>query len=219
MNPSKVSLGGGGIIVVGLAIYQSIAPQSRQLGPKGCLIAFLSAIIFSQLWHGLTVFRGMHPRFVVRHPKQELWTGPIPSPGVGYYFEVFNPSKNESLESVKAHLISIDSREINNLPVPLHIRHKLYETTETEVSLAAGDTVGFDLVTGPYNNLGTVVVPHVVAGATGVTKCSPISGNKCRLTVRVFAKDCPPQDVSFEVWVEDKFLRCEPCQIYVMGAL
>jgi len=119
------------------------------------------------------------------------------------------------LEAVKAQLMSIDTREVNNLPVPLHVRHKLYETTETEVSLASEDTVGFDLVTGPFNNLGPVIIPHVVGGFAGVAKGSRISGNKCRLTVRVFAKNCPTQDVSFEVWVEDKFLRCEPCQTYV----
>lgn len=215
---SKVALGGGTGVVVGWGVYQTIA--THPLSPKASVIVFLLAVISAQLWHGLLQFRMSHPRFMIRHPKQQLWDEPRIR-GVGYYFEVVNPSEDESLESVKAELVSIDTREINNLPIPLHIRHKLYSTSETEVSIAPGGVAGFDIVTGPDNNPRSqqqVLVPCVMGGARGIVSSVPISGARCRMAVRVMAKNCPFQEVSFDVWVEERFLRCEPCSMFVMAA-
>jgi hypothetical protein len=40
-----------------------------------------------------------------------------------------------------------------------------------------------------------------------------------RLKIRVTARNCPPQDLDLELWVEDNFLRCVPRQIFAMEAI
>src|ERR1051325_1575689 len=95
---SRVALGGGATIIVAGGIYQ--VTSSHPLAPPGSVIVFLLAMVFAQLWHGLKQFRQNHPRFVIWHPKQQLWDE-LGRRGVGYCFEISNPSNYESLESVK----------------------------------------------------------------------------------------------------------------------
>ena len=93
------------------------------------------------------------PPFQIGHPKCHFWneTERRGSTGVGYYFEVGNSSATESLESLGAQLIALDPPAIGTpagtLPVPLHIRHKLYATNETEISVPLNGVAAFDIAT------------------------------------------------------------------------
>lgn len=215
---SKLVLGGGGTLIVALAIYQSVAP--KPLPPSTCVIVFLAAIICAEIAHGLRSFERMHPPFRAIHPKLQFWneTSHRGSTGTGYYFEVHNPSKTESLESVGAQLISIDPKSIVNLPIPLHIRHKLYATSETQITIPPDGIAGFDIVTGPDHNEHSqsfVLVPCVVGGDRGITNSFQIPKCRHRLVIRVTSKSYVSY-LECEVWVEDNFLRCEPRDTYIM---
>jgi hypothetical protein len=110
--------------------------------------------------------------------------------------------------------------EIKTFPLPLHIRNKDYQISET--SVASGETVGFDIATGPdhnSNSQGQVLIPCVIVGDRGTVKSATISGRRCHLAVRVYAKNCPPKDVEFDLWVENNFLRCEPSGTFAMAEL
>lgn len=100
---SKVALGGGGVLVVGLAIYQGATGDS--LVPKYVYwIVLVLSIVGAQFWHGLLQFRRMNPPMRVVHPRQQFWgmEEQRGTTGIGYFFEVLNASHSESLESVKA---------------------------------------------------------------------------------------------------------------------
>jgi hypothetical protein len=212
---SKLALSGG-MVIISVLIIEWVTGQTL---PRSWHIAAIGlAVIGAQLWHGLGQFGQTHPPFQIGHPKHHFWNEAERrgSTGMGYYFEVFNPSAIESLESLRAQLVAIDPPEISNLPIPLHIRHKLYATNETEISVAPRGVAEFDIATGPDHNDNSqrqVLVPCVVAGDRGVVKAAPISNARHRLTIRVMARNYS-KDLGLEVWVEDGFLRCEPLQAF-----
>jgi hypothetical protein len=217
---SKLVLGGGGTLIVALAIYQSVAP--KPLAPTICIVVFLSAIICAEIWHGLRQFERTHPPFRIGYPRQQFWdeSERRGSTGMGYYFEVFNPSTTGSVESVVAQLVAIDPPDVNNLPMPLHVRNKLYATNEITISIPPNGVAGFDIVTGPDHNENSqkqVLIPCVVGGDRGIKKAVPISNARHRLTIRIMSQN-HFKDLNLEVWVEGNFLRCEPCQTYVIEA-
>ena len=136
---------------------------------------------------------------------------------MGYYFQVFNLSLSESLESVKAQLISIDPNEVNALlPLPLHIRHKDWRTVETSINPGASE--GFDIATGPGRDTEPqpIKIPCIMDGDRGIVNAAPIPNARYKIRIRVSAKHCPKQDLDLEVWVENNFLRCETRQIFAM---
>lgn len=214
---SKLALSGG-VAIIAVLIVEWVSGQSLQKGWH--IAAVVVAVIGAQFWHGLVQFGQTHPPLRIVYPKQQFWNEGERrgSTGMGYYFEVLNPSETESLESVRAQLVAIEPPDVGNLPIPLHIRHKSYTPNETEISIPPAGVAGFDVVTGPDHNNNSqrqVNIPCVVAGDRGVTMAAPISGARHRLTIRVMAKNYF-KDLEFEVWVEDNFLRCEPRQTYVM---
>lgn len=217
---SKIALGGGSLAILLLSLYQGV---SEKTVPWYYFVAVVVAsVVFAQFWHGLMQFNEKNPPFQIGYPKQQFWneaekSGPV---GMGYYFEVFNPSDSRSLRDVGAELVAIDPPDIGNLPVPLHIRHKNYTPHVTEVNLAPLGTAGFDLATGPDHNNGSqrqVLIPCVMAGANGVVPAAQISRARHHLTIRVKAEHYS-RDIEFDIWVEDGFLRCVPCQSYVLEA-
>ena len=135
---------------------------------------------------------------------------------MGYYFQVTNLSDAESLESVKAQLISIDPDEVKVLPLPLHIRHKDWRTIEASIN--PGSSEGFDIVTGPDHNTTSqgVVIPCIVEGDRGFVNVARIPNARYRLRIMITARNCPPEFLNLELWVENNFLRCVPREIFAM---
>jgi len=160
------------------------------------------------------------PRMRIDHPQQQFWglEERRGSSGMGYYFQVFNLSDAESLESVSAHLVSMEPDELKILPLPLHIRHKDWRTVEASIN--PGSSGGFDIATGPDHDTTAqgMVIPCITDGDRGIVNVARIPNARYRLKIRVTAKDCPPQDLDLELWVENNFLRCVPRQIFAMGA-
>lgn len=211
---SKLALSGSLAIILVVLIEWG---TGHSLSRNWHIAAIILAVIAAQLWHGLVQFERMHPPFRVIHPKQQFWDE-ANRKGLGYYFEVSNPSDTGSLESVRAQLIAIEPADVSNLPIPLHIRHKLYSTSETEISIGPRGVVGFDIATGPDHGeicQKQVLIPCVVGGDKGVIMCAQIPHTRHHLTIRVTARNYY-RDIELDVWVEDNFLRCEPRQTYVM---
>lgn len=118
---------------------------------------------------------------------------------------------SSSLECVRAELVSIDPAVIDILPFPLHIRHINYCIAETFIN--PGCSRKFDLATGPDHNTVSqpvIVIPCIMGGDRGfVMNGAQIPYGRYRLNVKVSARNCPPVDVSFDLWVDnDNFLRC-----------
>ncbi len=160
------------------------------------------------------------PRMRIDHPQQHFWglEERRGSSGMGYYFQVFNLSDADSLESVSARLVSIEPDEVKILPLPLHIRHKDWRTVETSIS--PGSSEGFDIATGPDHDVTAqgMVIPCIINGDRGIVNVARIPNTRYHIRIRVTAKNCPPQDLDLELWVENNFLRCVPRQIFAMGA-
>lgn len=207
---SKLALGGGSALIVAWGIYQGVA--SKPLLPSASVNIFLLAVICAQFWHGLIQFEKMQPRFEIRL-KKHFWNlgEQRGSSGIGWYFEVFNPSVSESLECVRAELVSIEPSVIRILPFPLHIRHLNYCIAETTINPRCSR--GFDLATGPDHNAvaqPVIVIPGIIGGDRGYeTNGVPVKYDRYRLKVTVSARNCPPQDILLNLWVEDDFLDCE----------
>lgn len=151
------------------------------------------------------------PRLKIGIPQQHFWglEENRGSTGTGYYFQVTNVSESETLESVKAQLVSIEPDEVKILPLPLHLRHMDYQTVET--LLNPKSAVGFDIATGPDHNQKsqqTILLPCVVGGDRGWTNSVPIPPGRYRIRVIVTAKNCPAEDAELDLWVENNFLRC-----------
>jgi hypothetical protein len=200
---------GGGAVIIAVSVIEHYSGSSLTLDQY--LVALLLAMQGAQFWHGLVQFKRMQPGILIGSVNHHFW--PVAergSSGIGYYFTVTNTSASESLESVKAELVTLTPDAIGVLPGPLHIRNRDYRTAETSIS--PGKSEGFDLVTGPDHNLSpqsTIVIPLVMGGDRGTKMGWTIPNNRYRLTVRITAKNCPPSDATFELWVEDNFLRCQ----------
>jgi hypothetical protein len=183
---SKAAWGGGAVIILVGVVEHS---TGKSLSGPQYAIALLLAVIGAQFWHGLEERRG--------------------STGTGYYFTVYNLSDSKPLESVKAELVEMTPDAIGILPAPLHVRHKDYCTSE--ISINPGASNQFDLATGPDHNpsaQSVMIIPYVMGGDRGYTMGKQVPNDRYRLRVRVSAKNCISQDVHFEVWIEDNFLRC-----------
>ena len=206
---SKAAWGGGAVIIaVGLVEHLS----GHSLARLQYVVALLLAVIGAQFWHGLMQFEKSQPRIKINPPKQHFWTlnENRGSTGTGWYFEVLNMCAAESLQSVSAKLISLEPDEIRILPLPLHIRHKDWQTVETSIN--PGSSEQFDIATGPDHNVTSqsrIVIPCIIGGDRGYVNAAPIPAARYRLTIRVTAKNCRPQDLSVDLWIEDNFLRCE----------
>lgn len=153
------------------------------------------------------------PRLKIGMPQQHFWglEENRGSTGTGYYFQVTNLSESDTLESVKAHIISIEPNEIKTLTLPLtmHIKDMDYETAETFLHPKA--IVGFDIATGPDHNINSqqpILIPCIVAGDRGITKSVEIPHGRYRVRVMVSAKNCTREDAEFDLWIENNFLRC-----------
>lgn len=206
---SKAAWGGGAIIITVSVLEHA---TGRSLSGFQYTVALLLAVIGAQFWHGLMQHEKMRPRIRVGNVQQHFWglDAGRGSSGTGYYFDVFNCSATESLESVKAELILMEPDLIGILPTPLHLRHKDYLVTEAYIN--PGSFQQFDLATGPDHNSSPqdcIIVPQVIGGDRGYTYGHRLPSGRYRLTVRVSSKNCPFQDVIFEIWIEDNFLRCE----------
>ena len=199
------------MIIIAVGIFEH--STGRSLSGFQYTVALLLALIGAQFWHGLMQFKKMQPHFEIRPPTQHFWGLPEQraSSGTGWYFEVFNPSVSESLECVRAELISIEPNSVGILPFPLHIRHLSYCIAETFIN--PGCSRGFDLATGPDHNAvaqPVIVIPGIIGGDRGyVSNGVPLPYGRYRLNVRVSARNCPLRDIPFNLWVEDNFLRCE----------
>lgn len=220
---SKLALSGGAVIVVVVFIEWVTGQQlSRNLH----IAAIIVAVIGAQFWHGLAQFEKMRPRLEVRSPEQHFWgSKERGTSGTGYYFEVFNPSVSESLECVRAELMSMErepSSMYGILPFPLHIRHLNYCIAETFIN--PGCSRRFDLATGPDRKDSpqrVIKIPGIIAGDRGhVENGVPIPFDRYRLTVRISARHCPPADVRYDLWVDEHdFLRCVQLQVFASEAL
>ncbi len=205
---SKAAWGGGAVIIAVSIIEHAMG---RSLPGIGYAMALMLAVIGAQFWHGLMQFERMQPRIKISPLKQHFWTleEKRGSTGTGWYFEVSNTSAAQVLESVRAQLISLEPDEIGILPLPLHIRHKDWQTAE--VSINPGSSEQFDIATGPDHNVTSqsrIEIPCIVGGDRGYVNAARIPAARYRLTIRVTAKTCRPQHVSFDLWIEDNFLRC-----------
>lgn len=200
----------GGAIVIAVGLIEHAIGRSLSWSQYAAMLVL--AVMWAQFWHGLMQFRRMQPRFEIRYPKQHFWgeSEQRGSTGTGWYFEVFNPSSSETLEYVRAELISMDPPEIGVLPFALHIRNVNYCIPETFINPRCSR--GFDLATGPDHNTNpqrVIVIPCVMGGDRGyVGNGASIPYGRYRLDVRVSARNCHPVDASFDVWVEDDLLRC-----------
>jgi hypothetical protein len=212
---------GGGAIIIGVGFIEHMAGYSLPRLPY--IIAFLSAVIAAQFWHGLIQYEKMRPRFEIRPPKQHFWGDAAHrgSTGTGLYFEVFNPSLSESLECVRVELISIEKQPTSMnglLPFPLHIRHLNYCIAETFIN--PGCTRGFDFATGPDHNANpqrVIVIPCIMGGDRGFERNGiPVPYDSYCLRIRVSARHCRSMDISIDICVEDELLRCVKHQISVV---
>jgi hypothetical protein len=206
---SKAALGGGIIIIAAGAVEHFVG---RSLTVSQYIIVVLLAIVGAQFWHGLIQFKRSQPRIqIAAQVSQHFWQldDGRGSTGTGYYFTVGNGSTLESLESVRAELVGMQPDEIGVLPAPLHIRHKDYRTVETHIG--PGGHAQFDLVTGPDHNSSSqeaLVIPLVMGGDRGYDCGRQVPYGRYKLSVRISAKNCVPADATFQIWVENDFLRC-----------
>jgi hypothetical protein len=210
---AKVALGGGSALIVLFALYQGISGKSIP-GYLYVVVAIVS-VVLAQFWHGLVQFEKMRPRFEVRSPEQHFWgLKERGTSGTGYYCEVSNPSISESLECVRAELLSMEPEPPSMygiLPFPLHIRHLTYCVAETFINPTCSRR--FDLATGPNRQDSpqrVIIVPGIIAGDRGhIANGVPVPFDRYRLTVRISARHCPPMDVRYDLWVDEhNFLRC-----------
>jgi hypothetical protein len=210
---SKVAWGGGSLVIVAAFIYGLVT--EHHFSRHESVFVLMLAVIGAQFWHGLMQFEKMRPRFEIRSPEQHFWNlgEQRGSSGTGWYFEVFNPSVSESLECVRAELISIEPEPnamYGILPFPLHIRHLNYCIAETFINPRCSRR--FDLATGPDHNAvqqSVIVIPGIIGGDRGyVPNGAPIPYGRYILNLRVSARNCRQMDISLDLWVEDDLLRC-----------
>jgi hypothetical protein len=134
------------------------------------------------------------------------------STGTGYYFQVTNLSESETLESVRAQIMSIEPNEVKTLtfPLPMHIRDLDYKTAETSLNPKA--IIGFDIATGPDRGVSSqkqLLIPCVAGGDRGWTPAVPIpTAGHYRMKVIVSANNCPAEDTELDIWIENDLLRC-----------
>jgi hypothetical protein len=173
----KAAWGGSSTIIVATGIY--VAVTGDPLSRSRWLLIFMLAAIFAQFWHGLMQFEKMQPRFEIRRRDQQFWNlkERRGSFGTGHYFEVFNLSISESLECVRAELVSIEPKPnaIDVLPFPLHIRHLPYSIAETFINPRCSRE--FDLATGPSHHeqlQQVIMIPGIMGGDRGFTNGVPI---------------------------------------------
>ena len=214
---SKIAWGGGlAIIAVGIIEHAT----GRSLSGFWYTVALLAAVIGAQFWHGLIQFEKMRPRFEVRPLEQHFWgLKERGTSGTGYYFEVFNPSVSESLECVRAELISVEPEpsSLNGiLPFPLHIRHLNYCIAETFINPRCSRR--FDFATGPDHNTAPqrlIIIPGIIGGDRGyIANGVQVPFDRYRLRIRVSARHCASKDLSYDLWVDEHdFLRCVEHQI------
>lgn len=120
--------------------------------------------------------------------------------GREYYFDVRNLSQIESLEGVRVDLVTMQPDPIGFLgTTPLHIKHESYGVRE--FSINPGSVKQIDLITGPVNDPKSqqaMTVAHTVQ-----TEQFPIPFGRYRLTVRVSAKNAPPEIAIFEAMIDN----------------
>src|SRR5579859_360287 len=167
----KVAWGGGSLVIVGAVVFDAVT--GHHFSRSDWVIILMLAVIGAQFWHGLMQFEKIRPRLEIRQPEQHFWgkAEQRGSTGTGWYFEVFNPSVSESLECVRAELVSIEpmpNAMHGILPFPLHIRHLNYCVAETFINPRCSRR--FDLATGPDHNIDpqrVIVIPGIIGGDRG----------------------------------------------------
>jgi hypothetical protein len=107
---SKLALSGG-VAIIAVLIVEWVSGQSLQKGWH--IAAVVVAVIGAQFWHGLVQFGQTHPPLRIVYPKQQFWNEGERrgSTGMGYYFEVLNPSETESLEVTVQTAMVVDFAE------------------------------------------------------------------------------------------------------------
>ena len=209
----KVAWGGASLVIVGAAVYAAVT--SHNYSRHEWVFILMLAVIGAQFWHGLMQYERIQPRFEVRPPELHHWGLPENrgSAGIGYFVELFNPSISESMECVRAELISMEPDSTDGLiPFPLHIRHMNYCVAETFIN--PGCSQKFDLATGPdQSNVSqrVIVIPGIIGGDRGYSNNGvqiPF-GPRYHLRVRFSARHCSSIEIGYQLWVDEQgLLRC-----------
>jgi hypothetical protein len=221
---SKLALSGS-VVIITILVIEWITGQSL---PKSWHIAaILVAVIGAQFWHGLVQFEKMRPRLEVRPPVEyHIWgVTERGSTGTGYYFEVSNPSVSESLECVRAELVSIDPEPSGMqgiLPFPLHIRHLNYCIAETFINPRTSRR--FDLATGPTGGDASqrnIIIPGIIGGDRGYQVNGipiPFPSGRYLIEIVISARHSPPVAIAYELWIDEgQFLRCAEPRTFVVA--
>jgi hypothetical protein len=151
--------------------------------------------------------RRLLPKIVIQNLTPRIW--PAGQAGVSitgkeYYFDIFNSSEIEAIENVRVEIESITPDALGYPNAPLHIRNDSYNTRE--FSINAGSVRQIDLITGPVNapnSQKVILIAHTVKDHQ-----APLPDGRYVITVRVSAKNAPPETATFETWVEDNELQC-----------
>jgi hypothetical protein len=151
--------------------------------------------------------RRLLPKAIIRNLTPRVWPagqGGVSVTGKEYYFDIFNSSEAEALENVRVEVASILPDAVGYPNAPLHIRNDSYNTRE--FSINAGSVRQIDLITGPVNapnSQNAMIVAHTVNDHR-----TAIPYDRYRITVRVSARNAPPEVAIFETWIENNELQC-----------
>ena len=154
-----------------------------------------------------TLERRLLPKAIIRNLTPRVW--PAGQAGVSvtgkeYYFDIFNSSEAEALENVRVEVESILPDVLGYPNAPLHVRNDSYNTRE--FSINAGSVRQIDLITGPVNapnSQSVMIVAHTVNDHR-----TTIPYDRYIITVRVSARNVPPEMATFETWIENNELQC-----------
>jgi len=198
----KGRLGGGCLLLIAAGLLERFTSHAV---PWAVYIWLLVAsFVVALIVHGASQHKRLMPRIVIRNLRHRVWTRSAGGNGVEYWFEVFNPSSSNSLDLVRAEMVSITPDPYGYLPLPLHVKHDpTYEKREFSVDPGAVGMV--DLLTGPADHKSGqkgLIIPHTISKEWG-----QMPPRDYVFTVR--ARDVAPEEARFRAWVgEDGALKC-----------
>jgi hypothetical protein len=194
----KKLLGGGSLSVIVLAAYEHYAGMSASWQLYLWIMA--ACLMIALFLQGAEYYKGLQPRIKIgTNPlRQQVFKGVL------YYFDVEN-SGSETLEHVSVRLkhISPEVKDMNWLPVPLHIKHDNKEPHSTEFSLNPKEKKQIDIVEMTNIASGVIQVKHIVQD---ISQAIPIG--RYVLTIEATAKNVLPAEARFQIWINDGELRC-----------
>lgn len=199
----RLFLGGGSTLVVILIVYEHYFGGSVHWRAYSWII--IACLFIALFGHGLEQFEKLKPKLYFASGVLEQKWADSRGDYVAYYIEVGNESEATSVHRVTVRLARTDPivKNLDWLPVPLHIKHDNDPPYATEFSLNPKEKRHIDLVSAPVG-ASSINVLHVVQKVN-----NSMPAGEYKLTVIATGEDLPPCQKTFRVWFDQMgVLQC-----------